>query len=334
MKELPEISIIIPCRNEENYLADCLESVIGSGYPKEKMEILVYDGNSTDQTKQIASEYALKFPYIHVFENSHKTVPYAMNAGIKAAKGEYIVRLDAHSKYPVDYFEKLINWSVKLKADNVGAVWITDVKNKNRKTLSIRSVLTSTVGVGNAFFRTGISEVKEVDTVPFGCYHKSVFEKYGGYNNRLTRNQDIELNKRIKNNGGKIYLIPDINCTYFARETFKGIAHNNYRNGHWNVLTVYITKTFKSLSFRHFIPLALILSLIVPAILAIVWHPYFIGFSLAAMILYQAFIIIASLRLKSQENSFIYLWWCFIILHFSYGLGSLTGIFRFGKLIS
>ena len=100
-----------------------------------------------------------------------------------------------------------------------------------------------------------MSEITEVDTVPFGCYRKEVFTKYGLYNTKLVRNQDIELNKRIKRGGGKIYLIPDTYCVYYAREKYREIIKNNYLNGKWSILTVYITKTFNSLSVRHFVPM-------------------------------------------------------------------------------
>jgi glycosyltransferase involved in cell wall biosynthesis len=331
---VPNISVIIPCRNEEKYMATCLDSILASDYSRSHMEVLIFDGKSEDRTVEIVSNYTAKYPFIQLFDNPHKTVPYAMNAGIKKAMGDFIIRLDAHSQYPIDYFTKLISWSQKLEADNVGAVWITDVKNKNAKSLSIKSVLSSPYGVGNAFFRTGAAEVKEVDTVPFGCYRKSVFEKYGGYNVHLTRNQDIELNKRIKKKGGKIYLIPEINCTYYARETFHEIAHNNYRNGHWNILTVYITRSLNALSIRHFIPFALVISLILPFLAAWIWDLSLAWLSLAAFITHQGFILWASARLKNRENSFIYLWWSFMTLHFSYGVGSITGIFRIGKLFS
>ncbi|MCB2221037.1 MAG: glycosyltransferase family 2 protein [Bacteroidetes bacterium] len=331
-KELPKISVIIPCRNEEKYIADCLESILVSDYPRSHMEVLVFDGKSEDRTAEIVRHYGAKLPFIQLFENPRKTVPHAMNTGIEKATGDYIIRLDAHSQYPTNYFTQLIQWSQKLKADNVGAIWITDVKNKNIKSLSIKSVLSSPFGVGNAFFRTGAAEIKEVDTVPFGCYHKTVFEKYGRYNERLTRNQDIELNKRIKQNGGKIFLIPNINCTYYARETFHEIAHNNYRNGHWNILTVYITRSLNSLSLRHFIPLALVLSLIFPIIAGWLWDNILVWLSAAFFIIYQGFILMASAKLKNRENSFVYLWWSFMTLHFSYGVGSITGIFRIGKI--
>ncbi len=328
----PTISVIIPCRNEEYYMVGCLDSIIASDYPKSNMEVLIFDGMSSDKTVEIVEHYADQYPYIKLYENPHRTVPYAMNAGIRKATGDYIIRLDAHSHYPADYFSKLVRWSQKLNADNVGALWITEVKHKNPKSLSIKSVLSSSYGVGNALFRTGVSTVKEVDTVPFGCYPNNVFKKYGTYNEKLTRNQDIELNKRIKQQGGKIYLVPDIQCTYFARETFKAIAHNNYRNGHWNILTVYITHHFSSLGLRHFIPLGLILALLLPLLGGIFFQPVIAWLTALVLLVYGIFVTVASARLKNKENSFPYLWWSFIVLHFSYGWGSLTGLFRIGKI--
>ena len=130
----------------------------------------------------------------------------------------------------------------------MGTVCKTDVLNKTPKTLAIREVLGNKFGVGNSTFRTGITEEQDVDTVPFGCWRREVFEKYGLYDVRLVRNQDIELNKRIKRGGGKIYILPDTYCTYLARETWSALAKNNYGNGKWNILTVWYTKMFSSLS--------------------------------------------------------------------------------------
>jgi glycosyltransferase involved in cell wall biosynthesis len=249
-----EISIVVPIYNEEKYIQSCLDSIINSDYDKEKLEVLLVDGGSNDKTVEIIKEYQKKYSFFKLLHNPKKIVPVAMNIGIKNAKGEYIIRLDAHSMYPKDYFKKLIFYHKKLNADNVGGVVITEVKNKNNISNSIKNVLSDRFGVGSAF-RSGVKEIQEVDTVPFGCYKRELFDKVGLYGERLVRNQDIELNKRIKNSGGKIYLIPEIKCTYFARENYKDLAKNNFNNGLWNILTAYYTNTLNSLSLRHFIPL-------------------------------------------------------------------------------
>ena len=245
-----------------------------------------------------------------------------MNIGIKEASGEYIIRLDAHSSYPKDYFSKLIYWHKKLNADNVGGVVITEVKNKTLTSNAIKNVLSDKLGVGSAF-RSGVKEIKEVDTVPFGCYKKEVFEKIGFYDERLVRNQDIELNKRLKKNGGKIYLVPEIKCIYYARENFKDLVKNNFQNGKWNILTTYYTKTFSSLSLRHFIPMIFVLSISLTLVLSL-WRFQFIYLFLAIFIPYFIIIVLRSLQIR-KDTSFFHQVIAFILLHFSYGLGSIAG---------
>jgi len=290
------------------------------------MEVLLIDGGSSDKTLDIIKRYQKKYPFFKLLHNPKKIVPVAMNIGIKNAKGEYIIRLDAHSSYPKDYFIKLLYWHKKLNADNVGAVWITDVINKTPTSCAIRNVLSDKFGVGGAKFRVGADKIEEVDTVPFGCYKKEIFEKVGLYDERLVRNQDIELNKRIKRNGGKIYLIPDIKCTYFARETYKDLAKNNFLNGKWNILTAYFTKTFSSLSLRHFIPMIFLLTLILLLILGVVNKNFLIVFFILISF-YLTIIALRSFQIK-KDTTFLHQILAFLVLHFSYAFGSLAGIFE------
>ena len=163
------------------------------------------DGMSKDKTRGIVANYTSQYPFIRLIDNPDKIVPYAMNRGIEAARGDIIMRLDAHASYQPDYFSVLVNGLKRLKADNVGTVCKTDVLNKTPKTLAIREVLGNKFGVGNSTFRTGIDHEQEAETVPFGCWPRVVFEKYGKYDVRLVRNQDIELNKRIIRGGGNLY---------------------------------------------------------------------------------------------------------------------------------
>jgi len=321
----PKISIIVPTLNEESYIKNCIESILDSTYEQDKMEILIIDGMSSDKTREIVKSYTQKYNFIKLVDNSKKIVPVAMNIGIKQALGEYIIRLDAHASYPKEYFSKLIKWHKELNADNIGAVIKTKVKSNTPKANAIAKVLSCKFGVGNSDFRVGVDKPKEVDTVPFGCYKKDVFEKFGLYDERLIRNQDIELNKRIISNGGKIYLVPDVKCVYYAREDFISLAKNNFSNGKWNILTAFYTKTLNSLSFRHFVPLFFVLSLILPSFLSFVF-PNLLWISIISLSSYASLVIMLSVKLGSDIDSIMYLICSFFILHFSYGAGSLMGI--------
>lgn len=320
------LSVICPIYNEEKYIANCIESILLQDYPKDDLEVLFVDGMSKDRTREIVAEYTRKYPFIRLIDNPEKIVPYAMNYGIRDSKGEVIIRLDAHATYEKNYFSALVRRLNELGADNVGSVCKTDVLNKMPKTLAIREVLSNKFGVGNSVFRTGIDKVMEVDTVPFGCWRRDVFDKYGLYDLRLVRNQDIELNKRILRGGGKIFIVPDTYCTYLARETFKGLAKNNYGNGKWNILTVHYTKQVNSLSIRHFIPLAFVLSLILPVIASIFYLPL-IALAALSLIAYVLLLGLISIKLSfSKKLNFFYLLASFLVLHLSYGWGSLVGI--------
>lgn len=320
------LSVIIPIYNEEKYIAKCLDSILEQDFPKEDMELLLCDGMSKDKTREIIFEYQKKYPWIQLLDNPKRIAPCAMNVGIETAKGDIIMRLDAHASYQPDYFSVLVNGIKRLNADNVGTVCKTDVLNKNPKTLAIKEVLGNKFGVGNSTFRTGIDKEQEVETVPFGCWRREVFEKYGKYDERLVRNQDIELNKRIIRGGGKIYILPDTYCTYLARETWAALSKNNYGNGKWNILTVYYTKMLSSLSLRHFIPLLFLLSLVIPLLMAFIWWPFAL-ISGASLIAYTTLLSAVSIKLSVEKKlNFFYLLITFYVLHLSYGWGSLVGI--------
>jgi len=222
----PKVTIIIPCRNEEKFIEKVIKGAISQTYPKDRLEVFFVDGQSEDKTREIIELYSHKYPFIKLLINPYKYVPQAMNIGIKAVTGDIIVRMDAHSEYPEDYVEKIVYWLEKLNADNVGGVWITTPPADSLKAKAIALALSHPFGVGNSLFRIAknIKRPIEVDTVPFGCYLKEIFDKIGLYDERLIRNQDIELNKRLRKSGGKIYLIPDIKIKYCVRMPLSAIS--------------------------------------------------------------------------------------------------------------
>jgi GT2 family glycosyltransferase len=251
-----------------------------------------------------------------------------MNLGIKASHGGIIVRLDTHAVYPVNYISVLVNKLVELNAGNVGAPCRTDVLNKTSKTLAIREVLRNKVGIGNSTFRLGINKIKEVDTVPFGCWRREAFDKFGYFDIRLARNQDLELNKRIKKGGGKIYIVPDTYCTYFARETYKNIAKNAYDNGKWNILTVFYKKDLSSLSIRHYVPAVFLFSFLLPLLFVKIFFPA-VYISLSSICAYLSLVIFTSIALAVKKKlNFIYLFFAFVTLHVSNGAGAIMGLIQ------
>jgi GT2 family glycosyltransferase len=248
--------------------------------------------------------------------------------GVHAAQGTYILISSAHASFDYGYIGTLISaMSQYADAIAVGGVMETKVKNSTAMSESIRTVLMHPVGVGNAKFRTGVSDVLSVDTVPFGLYRAQELKAVGGYDERLIRNHDMELSKRLLRNGGKIYLTPMARCTYYARETFRAMAKNNFNNGKWNLKTVYITQTFSSLSLRHFIPMLFLGSWTLPLILSLItWNPWWSLASFGVLIAYTGVLTAVSWRARNGKNKVFMVLVGFKLLHFSYGLGSLIGL--------
>jgi len=320
------ISVVVPIYNEERYIRKCLDSIIQSDYPKEEMEVLLVDGGSEDGTIAIIEEYRKRYRFFKLLHNPKKIAPTAMNIGIKKAKGDYIFILSAHASYESGYFRELVEYAKRLKAECVGPALVTDVKNSTKTSIAIKNVLSDIFGVGSRF-RVGSEEVTQVDTVAFGCYDRKVFDRIGLFDERLVRNQDIELNKRIIRAGGKIYMIPHVKAIYYARETFKELAKNNFQNGKWNILTAYYTKTLSSLSLRHFIPLLFVVSLLLFLILGIFVSKLFFYLFVLELGIYLAVIGYRSYKIK-KGTSFLHQLAAFLTLHLSYGFGSLAGIFE------
>lgn len=324
MNEL--ISVVMPLYNEEKYISGCIESLLQQDYPLENMEWLFVDGMSTDKTKSILLKYEQDYPgLIKVFDNPYKTVPYAMNIGIKNSKGKYIVRLDAHAEYSQDYIRKCVYYLDTTQADNVGG--IAETKSKGFVGEAIALMLSSKFGVGNSQFRTN-GHSGYVDTVPFGAFRREVFDKWGGYDERLTRNQDNEMNYRIRKNGGKIYLSNEIKFSYYCRDSIKGIADMAVKNGMWNIITMKLCPG--SMGIRHFIPLIFLLSLILLPILSFVNIGFFILF-VCELILYIVLDIYYALKTSKKVKYILMVGVLFPIFHITYGFGSIKGITKLLK---
>jgi glycosyltransferase involved in cell wall biosynthesis len=328
---MTKVTVVIPTRNEEKYISRCIDSVISGDYPHQKLEILIVDGGSLDKTRKIAKEYADKYPFVKLLDNDEKTVPFAMNIGIRKALGEIIIRMDAHAIYQHDYIDKLVRGLEELNADNVGGSLITVPANDSLQARAVALILSHPFGVGNSDFRIGEKTVKEVDTVPFGCYRRSVFDKIGLYDEMLTRNQDDELNARLRKYGGKIYLIPSVKITYFARDNVFRMSSMLFQYGYFKPLVN--LKVGWPATFRQIIPPLFVTSLFL-LLVGGVFIPQFIYLFLAIIIVHTLSNSFVSISLAKTSNRCLapLLFACFLMAHFSYGFGYMKGLLDFNLL--
>jgi len=328
-KKFPLVSAIVLCRNEERFIKKCLDSLLATDYPKDRIEILVIDGMSEDKTRDIVSTYAKENTFITLIDNPKKLTPFAFNAGIKSAQGELVMILSAHATYRQDYIRNCVNASQKYDADNVVGIWKILPRKEIFSHRAVVLAMSSPFGVGNAKYRTvknERTEVEDVDTGAYGCFKKRVFEKIGLFNEELSRGQDMEFNLRLKKAGGHTILIPNAIVYYYTRSDIMSFLKHNFKNGKWAIIPFKYTDIIP-VSIRHLVPLAFVTSLMIFGIFPLfsilsIW-PFII--ILAAYFLSNLFFSV-KLSLKNNFKYIFLLPLLFTSLHVSYGLGSLLGV--------
>jgi glycosyltransferase involved in cell wall biosynthesis len=315
------VSVIVPCRNEEHYIARCLDSIMATDYPADRLEVLVVDGLSEDRTRAILDEYAARCPIIRVLDNPGRVQPIALNIGIRAASGEILMRMDAHALYPKNYISDLVAALQESGADNVGGVLVTVPARETPIGKAIAIALSQPFGVGNAYFRIGVREPRWVDTVAFFCCRRETFERVGLFDERQ-RDEDSEFNARLIRHGGRILLVPSVVVRYYARETVRQLARMYHQYGYSKPLVV--RKLGRVTTLRQLVPPTFLLALCASAALGYWVHPLGVAF-VATAVTYLLAVLGFSIGAgrKAGPPTVAALALVFPVVHFSYGVGFL-----------
>ena len=258
----PEVSVVIPCLNEEKTILDLLEAILHQTYPHTQLEVIISDGLSTDQTRQKIADFQLQHPelIIKVLDNPARKIPTGLNQAIRAAQAPIICRMDAHAIPAADYIERSVNALKAGLGDNVGGV--IDVK-PGANTWIARAISVATahpLGVGDAKYRWA-TKAGEADTVAFGTYTKSKVEEIGYYNEELRANEDYEFNSRLRASGGKIWVDPQIRAVYYSRATLKTLAKQYFAYGFWKFRM--LRRNPETLRWRQALPPVFVLGVLV-----------------------------------------------------------------------
>ena len=319
------LSVICPVYNEEKYIGHCINSILRQDYPTEDMEVIFADGMSTDATRSIVASYAARYPFIRLIDNPDRRVSQGMNRAIGACRGDVVIRLDAHAEYPGNYFSRRVEALAELGAENVGGVCITLPCAETDTSRAIAAVLSTPFGMGNSTFRVGTDRIKEVDTVPFGCWHRSLFDRIGLFDTDLVRNQDDEFNGRIIRHGGRIFLLPDVQIKYYARDKIKKVARMFYQYGLFKPL---VNKKLGSpATARQFVPVALVVGLAAGAVLSLCWSAFAWVYG-AGVLLYLLTALAVSVGSGGSLRKILTQAWTYVVVHVCYGAGYLDGLFR------
>ena len=321
----PEVSLVIPCRNEQTHIAKCLDSIFANDYPKDRMEILVVDAVSTDRTWETLAEYQRNWPQIRILDNPGKLTPIAMNIGLRQARGEVILKIDAHSTYPRDYISKCMESLTQFQADNAGGIWRILPGNETATAEAIALALAHPFASGNAYVKVGAKETRWADSTAFGCWKREVLEKIGGWNEKLAGSSDMDLNARLKDAGGRILLVPDIQINYYADSNFRSFWKHNFADGVW---ATYVLKfRSKAWAWRHWVPMSFLLSLLATGCLAFL-SPVFGVIFTSILGCYVFANVASSIQISPRKKSIQclpLLPLAFGIRHFAHGIGALYG---------
>ena len=330
----PLVSILIPCRNEARTIGLVLYALDRQTYPRERMEIIVADGFSTDDTRGRIREFAAAHPKVpvRVIDNPGLTAPAALNAGVRAAAGEIILRMDAHALPDPEYVEQSVRMLLTTGSESVGGGWDVAPGGPGRIARAIAIAVGDPLGAGGVRYRTG-GKPGEVDTVPFGVFRRELFERIGFFNEQVPVNEDYEFFYRIRAAGGKIFFSPDIRSRYLARADFRSLAVQYFLYGRQKAAMISFHP--RSLRMRQVIPAVFVLSLAALGVGAIFLSP--LAFLLAAEVaVYLAVCLAFSVGESWKHRSLALaavLPLVFVCIHISWGTGFWVGFAaHFGRL--
>ena len=322
--EQPLVSVVIPMFNERDNISVCLASLFAQDYPANKIEICVVDGASTDGSDEIVQEYAIAHPNMKLLSNPDRITPRGLNIGIKAASGEVVVILGAHTKVEQDFITKNIRYMRQQSVPCVGGTQINLGETYVQQ--AIGYAMGSPFGIMSAPYRYR-KNAGFVDTVVYAAYHRSLFDEVGYFEEEKSISEDAELNWRIRKAGHKIYFSPEIVSYYLPRKNLLRLGKQFFRYGIFRVNVV--KKHIDALKLLHLIPPMFVLSLLVTGIFSFFsasMKPFF----MALLLLYVLFLTVATLTTASRSGwkHLPVLPLAFMMMQLSFGFGFWVGLFK------
>lgn len=326
----PRVSVVIPCFNEERHIGKVLENLVGQ-YEAEEFEIVIVDGMSEDSTREVVSRFVAENPQlcVRLVDNPRRHIPAALNRGIEAARGQFIVRMDAHSVPSHDYVRRLVELLEKGEAEVCGMPWRIEPGANTLVARAIAQAVAHPFGIGDAKYRqANLSSSQLVDTVPFGAFSRKLWQEVGGFDEQLLANEDYDFYYRIRSRGGRVRLDASGYSSYYARATFGDLAHQYFRYGRWKAEM--LKRHPRSIRLRQLVAPAFVLSLLSLSALGIFWTPalYLLLLTVASYSLLAA-VFAARLAAKGRDFKLAFvLPGVFFIIHSAWGSGFLLSFLR------
>ena len=319
------MSVVAPCLNEARHIEHLLDALYAQEF--RDFEIILVDGRSTDETRDIIRRYAGRHIdlSIKLLDNPRRAIPSALNLGILNARGAIIARLDAHSRPAPDYLDRCIDALAKSGADVVGGKWKIRPGASSRVAQAIAIAVGSPLGAGNALYRLESAlTTQDTDTVPFGTFRRLVWSKGGGYDESLLTNEDYEFNWRVRQQGGRVYFDPTIQCEYFARPTYRALFQQYWRYGWWKGRM--LRRHPRSLQPRQAAPMVWVVGNMLLLALSLFWPPSCLAVGLLWLSYVTALGAHTVWLLGWQGLLWPLIVWAYVIIHGTWGCAAFWGL--------
>jgi glycosyltransferase involved in cell wall biosynthesis len=329
----PIVSAVVAVRNEERHIESVLTSLLRQDTPDFNLELIVVDGDSSDATQGITQRIAVADHRVKLVVNKHKKTPYAFNLGLNAAAGEYVCILGAHTVYARDYIATCL---AELKRSGAagcsGREWVREGGSGLQARL-IAWALAHPFGTSTGSMRTRGAGF--ADSIPYAVFLKSALINVGGYDTQLHRNQDNDICQKLRARGHTLYMTDKTFCEYFVSPDLMSLSEYAFKTGFWNFISLKVNPA--SMALRHFVPAAFVAVALVSGLAFLlsfgaIGHARLAlrGSFLLLMLTYSIASLGAACHIAFKQRSLdaLLLPCGFLVLHFSYGIGTLTAMMR------
>jgi succinoglycan biosynthesis protein ExoA len=323
---MKQVSVIVPCRNERRYIEAFCAGVMRQQLPPEwALQLVVADGQSDDGTRDLLMRIAAEEPRVVWIDNPGRIVSTGLNAALQLATGEAIVRMDVHTEYADDYVAQCLLALEQTGADNVGGPWRA-VADDGAAPMqqAVAAAFQSRWVAGGALSRQ-LDYNGWADTVYLGAWPRSTFERFGGFDEQLVRNQDDEHNLRIVKGGGRVWQSAGIRSIYRPRATLAKVFRQYLQYGYWKPFVM--KKHGQAASVRHLVPGAFVFVLALAMLLMLAGGPVWPAIALVGVYVLGVLAMTAAVASSQSLGLPVLVKIPDVIMayHFGYGIGSLLG---------
>jgi glycosyltransferase involved in cell wall biosynthesis len=318
------LSIIVPCRNEKDYIEACVRSILAQEPPPGGFEVIIADGMSDDGTRDVLKRLAEDDPRLRIVDNPGRITPYGMNAGIREARGRYIAILGAHTEYASDYVRQcatLLDEHPEICCSGGPIV----SRGKGVFGQAVAAAMSHPVGIGNAKHRLPNYE-GYAEGACFPMFRKEIFDKVGLYDENLVRNQDDDFNYRVTRSGGKIFISPRAQCNYYVRESPSQLFRQYRQYGYWRVAV--LKKHHLPASIRQLVPIAFFFLMPMLLVVGLCLPGWWRLMAAALPAAYGLMLITAGIWIAIKKDTVVGFMFpaAAIIMHLAYAAGFVWGV--------